>query len=72
MGIINVTPDSFAGDGLLENAPEQDDFVRRAVANADPTPFVWGGKRHQRRERARLRRPGGSGAAFVRGYSIAA
>lgn len=34
MGIINVTPDSFAGDGLLESAPEQDDFVRRAVAQA--------------------------------------
>jgi len=34
MGIINVTPDSFAGDGLLENAPEQEAFVQRAVAQA--------------------------------------
>jgi len=40
--------------------------------NRQPTPFVWGGKRQQRRERARLRRLGGSGAAFVKGYSIAA
>jgi dihydropteroate synthase len=34
MGIVNVTPDSFAGDGLLQNAQEQDDFVQRAVAQA--------------------------------------
>jgi dihydropteroate synthase len=34
MGIINVTPDSFAGDGLLENAPEQEAFVQQAVAQA--------------------------------------
>ena len=34
MGIINVTPDSFAGDGLLENAPEQEAFVKHAVAQA--------------------------------------
>src|SRR5215831_4321941 len=34
MGIVNVTPDSFAGDGLLGNAQEQDDFVQRAVAQA--------------------------------------
>jgi hypothetical protein len=32
--------------------------------NADPTPFVWGGKRHARRERSRRRHHalGGSGA----------
>jgi dihydropteroate synthase len=34
MGIVNVTPDSFAGDGLLQNAQEQNDFVQRAVAQA--------------------------------------
>ena len=34
MGIINVTPDSFAGDGLLDGAPEQEAFVQRAVAQA--------------------------------------
>jgi hypothetical protein len=38
--------------------------------NRHPTPFVWGGKRKQRRERARLRRLGGSGAAVANGYSI--
>jgi len=38
--------------------------------NRHPTPFVWGGKRKQRRERARLRRLGGSGAALVNGYSF--
>jgi hypothetical protein len=49
-------------------------WLEQTVAgwNADPTPFVWGGKRHQRRERARLRRLGGSGAAILKGYSIAA
>jgi hypothetical protein len=31
--------------------------------NADPTPFAWNGKRRRRRDRARLRRLGGSGAA---------
>jgi hypothetical protein len=40
--------------------------------NRHPTLFVWGGKRKQRRERARLRRLGGSGAALVNGYSIVA
>ncbi len=34
MGIINVTPDSFAGDGLLDDAPEEEAFVQRAVAQA--------------------------------------
>ncbi len=33
--------------------------------NADPTPFVWKGKRYQRRKRAHLRRLGGSGAALL-------
>lgn len=50
------------------------DWLEQTVTgwNADPTPFVWGGKRKQRRERARLRRLAGSGAAIVKGYSIAA
>jgi hypothetical protein len=39
--------------------------------NKHPTPFVWNGKRRRRRERARLRRLGGSGAALAKGYSIA-
>ena len=33
--------------------------------NAEPTPFVWGGKRHERRQRARQRRLGGCGAALA-------
>lgn len=32
--------------------------------NQHPTPFVWAGKRHARRQRARQRRLGGSGAAL--------
>lgn len=40
--------------------------------NAAPTPFVWGGKRHERRQRARQRRLGGSGAALAQTQSIAA
>lgn len=33
--------------------------------NAHPTPFIWKGKRYQRRKRAHLRRLGGSGAALL-------
>lgn len=40
--------------------------------NRHPTAFVWGGKRQQRRQRARLRRLGGSGSALVNGCSIVA
>ena len=32
--------------------------------NRQPTPFVWAGKRQARRQRARQRRLGGSGAAL--------
>ncbi len=57
-----------------QSAQQVIDWLEQTVAgwNADPTSFVWGGKRHARRERARLRRLGGSGAALVKGYSIAA
>jgi dihydropteroate synthase len=34
MGIINVTPDSFAGDGLLQGASPADDVVEQAVEQA--------------------------------------
>jgi hypothetical protein len=36
--------------------------------NADPTPFIWAGRRHLRRQRAYLRRHalGGSGACTTR------
>ncbi len=34
MGIVNVTPDSFAGDGLVEDTLTQDAIIRRAVTQA--------------------------------------
>lgn len=40
--------------------------------NAEPTPFVWDGKRRERRVRARQHRLGGSAATTGYGYSIAA
>jgi hypothetical protein len=40
--------------------------------NADPTPFTWGGKRHERRVRARQRRLGGAPALLPEHQSIAA
>ncbi len=43
-----------------------------AAWNEDPTPFVWGGKRRERRLRARQRRLGGSPAVPVDPHSIAA
>src|SRR5947209_4148542 len=55
-----------------QQAQELIDWLEQTVAgwNVDPTPFVWGGKRHARRVRARLRRLGGSGAALLKGYSM--
>ena len=41
MGIINVTPDSFSGDGLVENTLTQEEIVQRAIAQAQA--FVAGG-----------------------------
>jgi hypothetical protein len=57
-----------------QQAQEVIDWLEQTVAgwNTKPTPFVWGGKRQQRRERAHLRRLGGSGAAVAKGYSLAA
>ena len=40
--------------------------------NAAPTPFVWGGKRQERRQRARARRLGGSAAFAAQSQLIAA
>ena len=34
MGIVNVTPDSFAGDGLVEEPLTQDAIIQRAVTQA--------------------------------------
>jgi transposase len=51
-----------------QNAQEVIDWLEQTVTgwNADPTPFIWNGKRRRRRERARLRRLGGSGAALFK------
>jgi len=43
-----------------------------AAWNQDPTPFTWGGKRKERRERARQRRLGGSPAILAHHHSNAA
>jgi DDE superfamily endonuclease len=40
--------------------------------NAAPTPFVWGGRRQERRQRARQRRLGGSGATLPQSQPFAA
>jgi hypothetical protein len=40
--------------------------------NQQPTPFVWAGKRQARRQRARQRRLGGSGATLPDRQSLAA
>jgi hypothetical protein len=40
--------------------------------NRAPTPFTWGGKRHDRRIRARARRLAGSGATIPYATSVAA
>jgi hypothetical protein len=49
-------------------------WLEDAVAggNAHPTPFVWDGKRRERRVRARQRRWGGSAASLDQPHSIAA
>ena len=63
---------------LAGQHPQNSDEVIRDLEetvsgwNAAPTPFVWGGKRRERRLRARLRRLGGSGAVLPDSHSIAA
>jgi len=56
-----------------QTAQEVIDWLEQTVEgwNNRPTPFVWNGKRRRRRERARVRRLAGSGAALVKGYAIA-
>jgi hypothetical protein len=56
-----------------ESAQQVIDWLEQTVVgwNRTPTPFVWNGSRRRRRERARFRRLGGSGAAVQHGYSIA-
>ncbi len=48
------------------NAQQIMDWLEATVVgwNTHPTPFVWGGKRRERRERSRLRRLAGSGAVI--------
>jgi hypothetical protein len=43
------------------------DWLEQTVAgwHQDPAPFVWNGKRRERRQRARLKRLAGSGAAVL-------
>jgi hypothetical protein len=54
--------------GQYPQSPEQIiEWLEQTVAgwNQDPTPFVWNGKRRERRQRARLKRVAGSGAAVL-------
>jgi hypothetical protein len=56
------------------SATELIGWLEDAVAgwNVEPTPFVWDGKRRERRVRARQRRLGGSAASLAQCHSIAA
>jgi hypothetical protein len=67
-----IVPRALAGQHP-KNSQEIIDWLEQTVDgwNRHPTPFVWNGKRRQRRVRARLRRLAGSGASIVKGYSIA-
>jgi hypothetical protein len=66
-----IVPRALAGQHP-KNAQEIIAWLEQTVAgwNQNPTPFVWNGKRRRRRERARIRRLAGSGAALIRGCSI--
>ncbi len=57
-----------------QSADEVITWLEETVAgwNAAPTPFVWDGKRRARRQRARQRRLGGSGATLAQHQSFAA
>jgi hypothetical protein len=67
-----IVPRALAGQHP-KHAQEVIDWLEQTVQgwNHNPTPFVWNGKRRRRRERARVRRLAGSGAALVNGYAIA-
>ena len=80
-GLTESLPRIVCGRALSGTYPQtQDDllaFLNDAVVgwNAYPTPFVWGGKRYERRQRARERcrqRLGGSGATVEVANLIAA
>ncbi|MCA1598621.1 MAG: transposase [Chloroflexi bacterium] len=57
-----------------ENGQAIIDWIEATIRgwNRAPTPFTWGGKRHERRLRARARRLAGSGATIPYATSIAA
>jgi len=64
--------------GLQGQHPQSPDEIIAGIEataggwNAHPTPFLWGGKRRARRERARQRphRIGGSGACIEQPLAI--
>jgi hypothetical protein len=68
-----IVPRALAGQHPA-SATEVIQCLEDTVAgwNAAPTPFVWGGKRLERRRRARQRRLSGSGALLPDSHSIAA
>ena len=68
-----VVPRALAGQHP-QTAHEIIQWLEEAVAgwNAAPTPFVWDGKRRQRRQRARRRCLGGSAALLAAPHSFAA
>lgn len=68
-----IVPRALAGQHP-KNPQQIIEWLEQTVAgwNRHPTPFVWAGKRKARRERAKLRRLAGSGAAVFNAYSIAA
>jgi hypothetical protein len=57
-----------------KTAKEVITWLEDAVAgwNAMPTPFIWDGKRRERRMRAKQRHLGGSGATILQSQLIAA
>ena len=66
-----IIPRALAGQHP-QSPQEIIDWLEQTVAgwNQEPTPFVWGGKRKARRDRARQRRLAGSGATVVSGTSF--
>ena len=66
-----IVPRALAGQHP-KNAQQVIEWLEQTAAgwNRKPTRFVWNGKRRRRRERARVRRLAGSGAALVKGYVI--
>lgn len=60
-----IVPRALAGQHP-KAAQQIIDWLEQTVDgwNQKPTPFLWNGKRRRRRERARLRRLAGSGAAI--------